>query len=510
MNLRFITENTHYWRSDILSGLVVFLIALPLSLGISFASGAPASAGLISAVLGGLFGSFLGGSSLAINGPAAGLIVVVLSGIQNLGHGDQMLGFRRVLACLVIVGALQIISGFIKAGKLVALFPLSVVHGMLTSIGLIIMIKQLHVFFGHSAGPSIVDSVLGLPESVLNLVPESALIGLFGISVLLVYPHLKFRPTKSLPAPLIVAAGGILLGLILHPKGLVNIPTSPNKFLITPVFDVISSTQSILVIVTIFFVASLESILSASAIDQLDPLGRESDFNKELWSKGVINLLCGLIGGLPVIAEIVRSSANISHGGRTPLANFSHGIFILMFILLFPSVLNMIPLSALAAILIYVGLRLANPKQFKEMLGLGLNSFIAFAITIVVTLLEDLLLGILAGMIVEGVFSFMSHSSSFSRLLNPKFDIKVTEDNAIIHLEGSISFLSTLKQKELFLAISNYKVIEMDLTKVSFIDPTSLFLLSRETAKIKKNGGIVRIRLPEKYHSVFQRIEHHS
>jgi MFS superfamily sulfate permease-like transporter len=508
MNLSNTTSSNASWRSDIKSGLVVFLIALPLSLGISIASGAPPSAGLISAVMGGLIGAYLGGGHVTINGPAAGLIVVVLTAIQNLGQGDPIIGFRRMLACVVIVGILQIISGVLKAGRLAALFPMSVVHGMLASIGLIIMIKQSHVFFGHSAKGSIISSLVNIPYSAMNQVIESTIIGLVSLAILLIYPRLKFSLTNVIPAPLIVALGGIGLGMYLHPLGMVNIPTNISDFLIFPLFDVIFSTYSILAIITIFFVASLESILSASAVDQLDPLGRETNFNKELWSKGLVNLFCGLIGGLPIIAEIVRSSANISQGARTPLSNFSHSLFILIFILAFPSVLNMIPLSALAAILILVGFRLAHPKQFMEMWHLGINSFIAFAVTIVVTLTEDLFLGVLAGLIVKCVL-FLLSGSKLSNLFKPKYEILDEGNKALINFEGAITFLSALKQKEIFLEVSKYKEIKIDLTSVTFIDPTSLSIINQESAKITKNGGVIIISLPEKYQALMIHLKGH-
>lgn len=496
------------WGSDVKAGLVVFLIALPLSLGISLASGAPSSAGLISAVLGGLVGAFLGGSYVTINGPAAGLIVVVLSAIQSLGEGDAALGFKRTLACVVVAGLLQIISGIFKAGRLVALFPLSVVHGMLTSIGLIIIIKQTHVFLGHSSKGSILSTLAQIPQSLLNPVPQSALIGLFSIILLLAYPHIKLKIAKILPAPLVVAILGIGLAMYFKPEAMVTIPTNPSDLFITPLFDVIFTTKSIISIFTIFFVASLESILSASAVDQLDPMGRESDFNKELWSKGVVNLCCGLIGGLPIIAEIVRSSANISQGARTPLSNFSHSIFILVFLLAFPGVLNSIPLSALAAILILVGYRLANPKQFTEMWSLGWISFSAFITTIVITLAEDLLLGIFAGMVVKLILSLVSGAKIYS-IVSPKYKQEENGHNFMLNFQGSLTFFSALKQKEIFSSMTHYHEIHIDLTEVSFIDATSISIFSKEISKIGKRGCVVKLTMPRKFEHIFTHIKNH-
>ncbi len=433
---------------DIKAGLVVFLIALPLSLGISIASGAPSSAGLISAVLGGVIGSILGGSYVTINGPAAGLIVVVLGAIQSLSYGDPMMGFRRMLACVVIVGILQILSGVLKAGRFVSLFPSSVVHGMLSSIGLIILIKQIHVFLGHKPSGSIIDSIQQIPQSIIGLNPEAAIIGLLCLVLLLSYPYLKISLTKYVPAPLVVVCIGIILSRYLPNIEMVNIPSNISQFLIQPSFDLITSKESVLSILSLFFVASLESILSASAVDKLDPLNRESDFDRELWSKGVVNICCGLLGGLPIIAEIVRSSASISQGARTALANFTHGFFILMFLLLFPKVLNAIPLSALSAILILVGYRLAQPKQFRDMKNLGWNPFISYLTTIIVTLGTDLLAGIFAGIAMKAFLSWCQGASP-SSFLKPSYRIEGNGDKAILKFDGALVFFSVLRQKEI-------------------------------------------------------------
>ena len=501
-------EKSSNWAIDIKAGLVVFLIALPLSLGISLASGAPSSAGLISAILGGLVGAYLGGSYVTINGPAAGLIVVVLGAIQGLGAGDAALGFKRMLACVVVVGLLQIVSGLVKAGRFAAIFPLSVVHGMLAAIGLIIMIKQSHVFLGHKASGTIINSLLQIPSSLMAPIPESALIGLVAIVLLLVYPHIKLGFAKIIPAPLIVAVIGIVMAKLLHTSALVNIPTNPSELIISPLFDVISSAESIRWIITIYFVASLESILSAIAVDKLDPLGRESNFDRELWSKGIVNLACGFLGGLPIIAEIVRSSANISQGAKTPLANFSHSIFILIFLLAFPQVLNTIPLSALAAILVLVGYRLANPKQLKEMWSLGINSFIAFTTTVVLTLAEDLLVGIFAGVIVKGILSLLS-GAKFKELFSPNYKVSEQGSEAILSFEGSLTFFSALAQRKIFQDTSRYSQIKIDLTNIIYIDATSLSLIARETAKLEKSGILVMITLNEKHEGIFHHLKGH-
>jgi MFS superfamily sulfate permease-like transporter len=292
------------------------------------------------------------------------------------------------------------------------------------------------------------------------------------------------------------------------PVAMVSIPTNPRDLIVLPLFDIIFSKESILAIVTMFFVASLESILSASAVDKLDPMGRESNFNRELWSKGLVNLICGLIGGLPIIAEIVRSSANITQGAKSPLSNFSHSFFILIFVLAFPQILNMIPLSALAAILVLVGYRLAQPKQFHEMFQLGTGAFLGFSTTIILTLVEDLLVGVFAGLAIEAIYS-MIKGASLKSLLSPSCKFNFTGDEAILEFEDSLMFFSVLKQKDAINQVSCFKKIKIDLSKVSFMDSTSLFFLAKESSKLEKAGAMVLLTVPAKYESLYKLSQHH-
>lgn len=501
-----LAETNTGWAPDVKAGLVVFLIALPLSLGISIASGAPSTAGLISAILGGIVGAYLGGSYVTINGPAAGLIVVVLSGIQSLSYGDPVMGFRRFLACVIVVGVLQIISGLVKAGRFAALFPTSVVHGMLASIGLIIMIKQIHTVFGNKAQGSVIQSLIQIPSSVFNYNLHATEIGIISLAVLLIYPHIKVKFAKFVPAPLVVVLAGIAAGFIYSDVSFVNVPLNIKEFYISPAFDMITSKESILAIVSVYFVASLESILSASAVDKLDPLGRESNFDREFWSKGVVNLCCGLIGGLPIIAEIVRSSANISQGARSPLSNFSHGIFLLIFAALFPALLNLIPLPALGAILVLIGYRLGHPRQFKEMKAMGLSSFLAFLATIAFTLGEDLLVGIFVGIVVKAFASYF-HGARIS--MSPAYTLRNQGDEAFLDFEHSLMFFSAIKQRQILSDLSAYRSVEINLKNLRFIDPTSLAIFSKEADRLTREGKRVVVHVPEKYESVYRNLHHH-
>lgn len=493
---------------DLKAGLVVFLIALPLSVGISLASGAPASSGLISAILGGLLGSWLGGSFVTINGPAAGLIVVVLNAITQLGQGDASLGFKRMLAVIVVVGVLQILSGILKFGRFISLFPLSVIHGMLFSIGLIIMVKQVHVFLGQKVAGDILHSIALIPHSLTHMNPESALIGLFSLLTLIVFPKIKSKIFQTIPAPLVVVVFGIILTYFLPNVDLVKIPTKIGEFFTAPLFHQMGETNFIIAVVSVYFVASLESVLSASAVDQLDPLKRTSNFNRELWSKGVVNLACGFLGGLPIIAEIVRSSANITQGAKTPWSNFFHSFFLLVFVVALPSTLNHIPLSSLAAILLLVGFRLAHPRQIKEMKELGLSSLLSFAVTIVVTVAEDLLVGIAAGMLVKFLLS-LTMGAKISQLFKPQYQVSKKGDSAILKFNGSLNFFSTLEQKSIFSIVESYHVIEVDLTDINYIDATSMSLIARERERLIRTGHVVKIKLADRFKALMEHIEKH-
>ncbi|MDP3589620.1 MAG: SulP family inorganic anion transporter, partial [Methylobacter sp.] len=331
------------WRSDLLSGFLVFLIALPLCLGISMASGFPPSAGIITAIIGGVLVSRINGSFITINGPAAGLIVVVLGAVQSLGDGDAMAGYRYTLAAIVIASVLQILMGFFKAGRLSSFFPASVVHGMLAAIGIIIMAKQINVVLGTTPeqGSSLFSTIAQIPHSIVNLNPEIAVIGISGLVILTVWSMIKNPSLKMIPAPLIVVLVGMGLAryfdlehehmylflpdahFLPHheetvgPAFLVAISENFMSGFYFPDFSKIATLEFWEAVVSICLVGSLESLLSAMAVDKLDPYKRHSNLDRDLTAVGVGNLVAGLIGGLPMIAEIVRSSANINNGAKT-------------------------------------------------------------------------------------------------------------------------------------------------------------------------------------------------
>jgi MFS superfamily sulfate permease-like transporter len=406
-------------KADLVSGFLVFLIALPLCLGIAMASSFPPVAGVITAVVGGLIATFAGSAELTIKGPAAGLIVIALGSVQELGEGDPVAGYHRTIAVVVVAGAIQIILSRIRAGELGDFFPSSVVHGMLAAIGVIIISKQAHTTLG--VAPTARDPLhllAEIPRSLANMNPEVALIGLISLTLLFGIPKLPFAWAKKVPAPMVVLLIAVPLGMYLDlshehtydfhfhhykvgPQYLVQLPGSLAKALSFPDFSHLLTAASIKYIIMFTLVGSLESLLSAKAVDSLDPQRRHSDLNRDLLATGVGNVVAGLLGGLPMISEIVRSSANINSGAKSRYANFFHGLFLLLMVALLPGLLQRIPLAALGAMLIYTGFRLASPHEFVRAFHIGREQLLLFVTTLMITLATDLLVGVGAGVVLK-------------------------------------------------------------------------------------------------------------
>ena len=496
------------WKTDLMSGFIIFLIALPLSLGIALASGAPPIAGIITAIIGGILVSLLSGSHLTINGPAAGLIVIVLGAIEALGEGDLAAGFRYALAVGVVCGAIQIVLGLIKAGKMTNFFPLSVVHGMLAGIGVIIMSRQIHVALGatvdtaHGVIPSEwpvlhgLNPLLAIPQSIMNLAPSVALIGAVSIGIMIFWPMLK-QVARFVPAPLVAAAAGvglaIALGVANQPQFMLDLPEG-GLFggLTSPDFSKIASGDSIRWIVAYVFVASLESLLTAAAIDKMDPYKRRSNMNREFIGKGAGNMLSSLIGGLPMIAEVVRSSANVFNGGRTRWSNFFHGAFILLAVVAAPFALEMIPLAALAGILVVVGFRLAHPRQFVHALHIGKEELLFMLVALIIVVAEDLLFGVLAGVLV-GLITALVRGTSLGNLFKPR--IEQTEDEAsgrvTLRFRGALGFGNFVGVRSRLDALPAEKKVVLDFSEARFIDHTVVERLEDWEAEYERDGGHV-------------------
>ena len=401
------------WKSDLISGFLVFLIALPLCLGISMASGFPPIAGILTAIVGGMLAKFLGSAPLTIKGPAAGLIVIALGAVTELGGGDAVSGYRKALAVGVIAGVLQIILALARTGVVGDMMPSSVVHGMLAAIGVIIISKQTHTLLGVTpAGKEPLHLLAEIPHSIAHLNPEVFLIGLVSLAVLFGLPLIKSKWVKMIPGPMVVLALAVPLGIFFNlatehnyslaghefhvgPKLLIRLPGSLLGALSFPDFSAITSFVSIKYIIMFTLVGSIESLLSVTAVDSLDPEKRSSDLNKDLLAAGVCNTIAAAIGGLPMISEIVRSKANIDNGAKSSWSNFFHGAFLLLSVALIPGLLQQIPL---AAMLIFTGFRLASPKEFKHAYHIGPEQLFLFVTTMLVTLATDLLVGVAVGL----------------------------------------------------------------------------------------------------------------
>lgn len=473
------------WKADALSGFLVSLIALPLSLGIAGASGFPPIMGVLTAIVGGLVVAFFAGSALTIKGPAAGLIVIVAGSVEALGKGDPTLGWQLTLGLVVIAGLIQIIFGLFKVASLANFFPLAAVHGMLAAIGIIIMSKQIHFALGidptELPGKEPIELLEMLPHSFMNMNYGIAIIGLISLIILFGMPMIKNKLIKAIPAPLVVLIVGIALGQVfnLSDPGLANLKplVNPGKFELSfsnvnfNAFygDRLTIALSYLFLFTI--IGSLESLLTAKAIDLLDPWKRKARLNKDLIGVGIGNTFSGLLGGLPMISEVARSSANINNGGKTQWANFFHSIFLLLFVVLLVPIIKLIPMSALAAMLIFVGYRLASPKTFFHAFKTGKDQLLVLIITVIVTLLTDLLIGIFAGIIIELIIGLFN-GQKFKSLFSAPIKIAQNENDFVIHIEGSCTFSNWISFEKKINKIPEHAHIIIDASKASFLDHT--------------------------------------
>ena len=487
------------WPSDFKSGFMVFLIALPLCLGVSLASGFPPSAGIITAIIGGLLVSRISGSYLTINGPAAGLIVVVLAAVQGLGEGDAMAGYRYTLAAIVMASFLQILMGVFKMGQLSSFFPNSVVHGMLAAIGIIIIATQTHVMLGATPeSGSLFSIITQIPHSLLNMKLDIVLISFLGLLTLIIWPLTGSR----IPAPVIVVLIGVVFAshFDLAQKAttggsgyLISVPDNFLASFYVPDFSKLFTVTFWEAVLSISLVGSLESLLVTTAVDKLDPYQRSSDLDRDLTAIGIGNVVAGLVGGLPMIAEIIRSSENVHNSAKTAWSNFFHGLLLLVFVVSFAGLMQRIPMASLAALLVYTGYRLASPKTFAHALDVGKDQLLMFVVTIIGVLATDLLIGVTLGLVVKLAIDLV-RGVWLSNLFKIHFTIQEQDNKSLIFkLSGSALVSNFLPLKKALAKIEPGKTIIFDFTNGYLIDHTVMDYIHNFMQKHESMGGQCRI-----------------
>lgn len=468
-------------KHDIPASVVVFLVAMPLCLGIALASGAPLFAGIIGGIIGGIVVGSLSGSSLGVSGPAAGLTVIVLNGITDLG------GFQFFLVALVLAGILQTVMGYLKAGAIGYYFPSSVIHGMLAGIGLIIVIKQIPNIFGYINPEGDRPSPQSFFEifEVLNYVSLGVIIITMISLFILIFWETKFvknlKYASMIPGPLVAVIVGVLLNkaftgipyLSIASEHVVSLPItdSVDSFLgnfALPDFSALTNPKVYVIAIILAVVGSLETLLSVEAIDKQDSLKRTTPTNRELKAQGIGNLVSGLIGGLPVTQVIVRSSVNQQSGGKTKISAILHGILLLASVVLIPKLLNLIPLATLGAILLTVGYKLAKPALFEKMFKQGLEQFTPFVVTVVGIVATDLLMGIAMGMVVS-VFTILRNN--YRVPFKQKEKSKAAAGNIKLELSEDVTFLNKASIQKSLMEIPENTSVEICALNSHFVHP---------------------------------------
>jgi carbonic anhydrase len=489
---------------DLISGLVVFLVALPLCLGVALASGAPLLAGVLAGIVGGLLVGALSGSNTSVSGPAAGLTAVVAAQITELGS------FSAFLLTVVLAGLIQIVMGYIRAGSLANFFPTSVIKGFLAAIGIILILKQIPHLFGHDPDPE-GDWAFQQPDNqntfseLLHILddihPGSTIIGVFSLVLLLVWDRWKVLKNFPLPGPLFVVTIGVATNIgfrqlgeewVIGPSHLVQVPIAENissfaGFLHSPDFSQWTNLSIYSAAFMLAAVASLETLLNLEAVDKLDPEQRNSPPNQELIAQGIGNLVSGLIGGLPITSVIVRSSVNINAGAKTKLSAVVHGLLLLLCVIFFPVYLNTIPLSCLAAILLVTGIKLVSPALIQQMLSQGKYQFIPFAATVIAIVFTDLLIGVFIGLVVSVGFILKSNMQRPLR----RFMVKHIGSEVLhIELANQVSFLNRAALSKALDEVRSGEHVLLNAQNTNYIDPDVLDMLREYKEKTAPARGV--------------------
>ena len=501
-------------KSDLPASIVVFFVAVPLCLGIALASGAPLFAGIIAGIVGGIVVGIASGSALGVSGPAAGLAVIVLTSIASLGS------WPTFLLAVVIAGVIQLIMGFAKAGFIAYFFPSSVIKGMLTGIGLLIIIKQIPHALGYDKDPEgdlafapaagAENSFSSLTSAFQYITPGAVLISAISLAILILWDTVlskKHKIFQLIQGPIVVVILGITMNY-LYQSGALNFSLAKDQLVQLPVagnlnellsqftfpdFSQITNLEVYKVAIVLAIVASLETLLCVEATDKLDPYKRLTPTNLELKAQGLGNVVSGLIGGLPITQVIVRSSANINFGAKTKMSAILHGVFLLISAITIAGVMNMIPLASLAAILLMVGYKLAKPSLFKQMYKLGWEQFVPFTATVLAILFTDLLRGIAVGLLV-GIFYTLRHSYRNSHHIK---EVKTTEEGREVHhlvLAEEVSFFNKASVLQTLNALPENSKVILDFKNSKAVAHDVLELIEDFKANAKTKNIAVETR----------------
>ena len=503
------------WQSDLIAAVSVALIALPLSLGIALAAGAPAMSGIFSAIVGGVVTTLYRGGHISVNGPAKGVIGVILLGIALMDDGSGQ-AFNYVLAAVVVSGGIQMLLGIMKLGRLAEIFHTSVIHGILAAIGIIIFAKQIHVAMGtHSDSPSIIqnliDAVLYLPQAN----PFVIIISITGLLLLLLHSKISYRFFHFLPAPMWVIALSIPFVYVFNffelqtlsflgkeyevgPNLLLDIPDKIMDSIMFPNFGKINTIEFWTTVFSILIITSIESLAIAKAVDKIDPYKRKTDLNKDLTGIGLSTMVAGCIGGLPIIAVIIRSTVNIHNGAKTKWSNMYQGILLLLFIVVLSPIMTKVPLCAFAILLVYTGFKLASPSVFKQAYNQGTEQLIFFIGTMILTLYTNLLIGLLGGLLLALVTHMLLARLSILQFFKMIYKsrtklVKISDDDYDLKIRGVANFLGILKIDKIISKIPSGVNVNIDLSETRLVGMTYMDYLVEYLKTQRASGGKVFI-----------------
>ncbi|BAO77615.1 SulP family inorganic anion transporter [Winogradskyella sp. PG-2] len=504
------------WKSDLIAAVSVSLIALPLSLGIALAAGAPAMAGIISAIVGGVVTTLYRGGHISVNGPAKGVIAVILLGIVLMDDGSGQ-AFNYVLAAVVVSGAIQVLLGLLKLGRLADIFHSSVIHGILAAIGIIIFAKQIHVALGtHSDSPSIIQNLVDAFKYLPQANPFVVIIALVGLLLLLFHSKISYKFFHILPTPMWVIALSIPFVYFFNffdqhtlsffgksyevgPHLLLDIPDNVMDSIMHPNFGKIGTIEFWTTVVSILIITSIESLAIAKAVDKIDPYKRKTDLNKDLTGIGLSTMVAGMIGGLPIIAVIIRSTVNIHNGAKTKWSNMYQGLLLLLFIVVLSPIMRQVPLCAFAILLVYTGFKLASPAVFKQIYNQGIEQLIFFVGTMVLTLYTNLLIGLIGGLLLAMVSHMLLAKVSIPQFFKMIYRsgsnlVKKPDGSYDIKVKGIANFLGILKIDKMVTQIPSGADVNIDLSETRLVGITYMDYIVDYLKIQKTTGGKVIIK----------------